>query len=70
MVFDEADNLVLFRCLDQLDVMGKKLSGWLRHEDVHSTLDGIHADREVSTWKTGKIRRKSRSPETRTYCLG
>jgi hypothetical protein len=49
MMFDEADNLVLFRCLDQLNVMGQELSGWFRHEDVYSTLDGIHAYREVST---------------------
>jgi hypothetical protein len=49
MVFDEADNLVLFRSLDQLNVMRKELSGWLRHENMYSTLDGIHADREVST---------------------
>jgi hypothetical protein len=48
MVFDEANNLMLFRNLDQLNVMGKELSGWFRHENVHSTLDGIHADREVS----------------------
>jgi hypothetical protein len=49
MVFDEADNLVLFRSLDQLNVMGKVLSGRFRHENMYSTLDGIQADREVST---------------------
>ena len=48
MVFDETYNLVLFRSIDQLNVMGKELRSWFRHKNVYSTLDGIHADREVS----------------------
>ena len=44
MVLDEADDVVLFGELDELDVVLEKLHGWLCNEDVEPPLDGVLCD--------------------------
>ena len=48
MMLHKAYNVVLLRSIDKFSMMGKELSGRFCYENMYATLNGVHADWEVS----------------------
>ena len=44
----EADNIVLLRQFNQLNVVFKQLDSWLGDQDMDATLDGVLCNRIMS----------------------